>query len=92
MDDSETVHVWTPQSFELYKKLSLDLMENRNADWIEHTDDLPSLQNGEKRLFTKAVISEFPGKFFEYQFFVNKKEQRLIGVIQCGPYTQGSPG
>ena len=62
MGGSEPVHVWTPQSFELYKKLSLDLMVLGNGDWIEHMDDLTFLHDGEKRLFTKAVISEFPGK------------------------------
>jgi len=80
---------WTPESFELYKKLTNDLMEQGNGDWVKHRT---SLYNGERRLFTKAVISELPGKFFEYQFFYNQKEQRLKGVVQFGLYTQGPPG
>ena len=92
MGDSEadsSVDSWTPDFFELYKKLTSDLIEHGNGDWINYKT---ALYNGEKRLFTKAVISEFPGKFFEYQFFFNKKEQRVKGVIQFGPYTQGPPG
>ena len=80
---------WNPESFELYKKLINDLVEHGNGDWIKHRT---SVYNGERRLFTKAVTSELPGKFFEYQFFYNTKEQRLKGVIQFGPYTQGPPG
>ena len=80
---------WTPESFELYKKLTNDLMEQGNGDWVKHRT---SLYNGERRLFTKAVISELPGKFFEYQFFYNQKEQRLKGLVQFGLYTQGPPG
>ena len=100
MDESEAnictslpVNAWMPESFELFKKLERDLIDHGNGGWMKHTDDLSSTAfHGEKRLFTKAVNSEFPGKFFEYQFFVNKNEQRLKGVVQFGPYTQGLPG
>lgn len=80
---------WSSELVDLYKQLTNDLIENGNGDWIEHRT---ALYDGEKRLFTKAVISEFPGKFFEYQFFFSKKEQRIKGVVQFGTYTQGPPG
>ena len=80
---------WSSELVDLYKQLTSDLMENGSGDWIEHRT---ASHDGEKRLFTKAVISEFPGKFFEYQFFFSKKEQRIKGVVQFGPYTQGPPG
>lgn len=80
---------WSSELVDLYKQLTSDLIENGSGDWIEHRT---AWHDGEKRLFTKAVISEFPGKFFEYQFFFSKKEQRIKGVVQFGPYTQGPPG
>lgn len=78
---------WTAESCELYKRLTSDLLEN--GDWCEHK---PSLYKGERRLFTKALVTEYPGKFFEYAFIFSRMEQRLQGVIQFGPYTQGPPG
>ena len=80
---------WSPELVDLYKQLTSDLIENGSGDWIEHRT---ALHDGEKRLFTKAVISEFPGKFFEYQLFFSKKEHRIKGIVQFGPYTQGPPG
>lgn len=80
---------WTVESLELHKKLTSDLIEHGNGDWSKHKN---LLYNGERRLFTKAMVTEYPGKFFEYEFFFSKKEKRLKGVIQFGPYTQGPPG
>lgn len=100
MDESESdkctsssFNLWMPESLELLKKLTGDLIDHGKGDWIKHTDDLSSSSfNGEKKVFTKAVNSEFPGKFFEYQYFVNKDKRKLKGVVQFGPYTQGTPG
>lgn len=80
---------WTVESLELHKKLTSDLIEHGNGNWSKHKS---SLYNGERRLFTKALVTEYPGKFFEYEFFFSKKDQRLKGAIQFGPYTQGPPG
>ncbi|KAL9986320.1 hypothetical protein ACROYT_G000456 [Oculina patagonica] len=80
---------WTAESCELHKKLTSDLIEHGNGNWSKHKS---SVYHGERRLFTKALVAEYPGKFFEYEFFFSKKEQRLKGVIQFGPYTQGPPG
>lgn len=88
-DTSLPNETWSPEAVELYKKLTTDLIEQGNGDWVQHRT---SLYHGEKRLFTKAVILELPGKFFEYQLFCSAKEQRVKGVIQFGPYTQGPPG
>ncbi|XP_068693619.1 acyl-coenzyme A thioesterase THEM4-like isoform X1 [Montipora foliosa] len=81
---------WGPVAIELYTRLYSDLIQNGDGSWIERKSI--SHLNGERRLFTKAAISELPGKFFEYQHFCNTKEQRLKGVIQFGPYTQGPEG
>jgi len=80
---------WTVESLELHKKLTSDLIEHGNGNWSKYKN---LLYNGERRLFTKAMATEYPGKFFEYEYFFSKKEQRLKGVIQFGPYTQGPPG
>lgn len=80
---------WTVESLKLHKKLTSDLIEHGNGNWSKHKS---SLYNGERRLFTKAMVTEYPGKFFEYEFFFSTKDQRLKGVIQFGPYTQGPPG
>lgn len=88
-DTSLPTERWTLESVELYKKLTDDLIERGNGDWVKHKT---SLYNDESRLFIKAVMSEFPGKFFEYQYFYNTKEQSLKGVVQFGPYAQGPPG
>lgn len=80
---------WTVESCDLYKRLKSDLVEQGNGDWLEHET---SLHHGERRLFTKALVNEYPGKFFEYIFFFSKNEKRVKGVIQFGPYTQGPPG
>lgn len=80
---------WTVESLKLHKKLTSDLIEHGNGNWSKHNS---SLYNGERRLFTKAMVTEYPGKFFEYEFFFSTKDQRLKGVIQFGPYTQGPPG
>lgn len=81
---------WGPEAIELYARLYSDLIQNGDGSWIERKSI--SHLNGERRLFTKAAISELPGKFFEYQHFCNTQEQRLKGVIQFGPYTQGPEG
>ena len=80
---------WTAESCELHKRLTSELIEHGNGHWSKHKS---SIHFGERRLFTKALVTEYPGKFFEYEFFFSKKEQRLKGVIQFGPYTQGPPG
>lgn len=80
---------WTVESLKLLKKLTSDLIAHGNGNWSKHKS---SLYNGERRLFTKAMVTEYPGKFFEYEFFFSTKDQRLKGVIQFGPYTQGPPG
>lgn len=80
---------WSPEAEELYGRLQKDLIKNGNGDWLVHQS---SSIDGETRLFTKATISELPGKFFEYQFFYNTKEQRVKGVIQFGPFTEGPVG
>nr|XP_058951624.1 acyl-coenzyme A thioesterase THEM4-like [Pocillopora verrucosa] len=80
---------WTVESLDLYKKLKSDLIEQGNGDWLEHKS---SIYYGERRLFTKALVNEYPGKFFEYVFFFSKNEKKVKGVIQFGSYTQGPPG
>lgn len=80
---------WTVESRDLYKRLKNDLAEHGNGDWLEHET---TLHHGERRLFTKALINEYPGKFFEYIYFFSKNEKRVKGVIQFGSYTQGPPG
>lgn len=80
---------WTVESRELYKRLTSDLIKHGNGDWCEHKS---AIYHGERRLFTKALVHEYPGKFFEYAFFFSKNEQKLKGVVQFGPYTQGPPG
>ena len=77
---------WTVESLKLHKKLTSDLIEHGNGNWSKYEEDR------ERRLFTKAMATEYPGKFFEYEYFFSKKEQRLKGVIQFGPYTEGPPG
>ena len=80
---------WTVESLDLYKKLKSDLIEQGNGDWLEHKS---TIYYGERRLFTKALVNEYPGKFFEYVFFFSKNEKKVKGVIQFGAYTQGPPG
>lgn len=82
---------WSPEAEELYDRLQKDLIQNGNGDWLAH-QLLSSSIDGETRLFTKAAILELPGKFFEYQLFYNTKEQRVKGVIQFGPFTEGPVG
>ena len=77
---------WSPESCALYNKL-LDELEDDDGDW-EKLMGTP--QTGERRLFTRAFQEH--GKMFEYAFFTCKKKQKLKGVIQFGPYTQGPPG
>ena len=82
---------WSPEAEELYDRLQKDLIQNGNGDWLAH-QLLSSSIDGETRLFTKAAILELPGKFFEYRLFYNTKEQRVKGVIQFGPFTEGPVG
>lgn len=82
---------WSPEAEELCDTLQKDLIQNGNGDWLAHQLLLSSI-DGETRLFTKAAVSELPGKFFEYQLFYNTKEQRVKGVIQFGPFTEGPVG
>lgn len=82
---------WSPEAEELCDRLQKDLIQNGNGDWLAH-QLLSSSIDGETRLFTKAAILELPGKFFEYQLFYNTKEQRVKGVIQFGPFTEGPVG
>ena len=80
---------WSSETCELYKSLRQELIQQTDGDWCEHESNIYC---GEKRLFTKAVVTELPGKFFEYRFFFSQKKKSLKGVIQFGPYTQGPPG
>lgn len=77
---------WSPESCTLYNKLLNELAHDDN-DWEKLKGMPPS---GEHRLFTRAFYEH--GKMFEYAFFFCKNKQKVKGVIQFGPYTQGPPG
>ncbi|EDO39564.1 predicted protein [Nematostella vectensis] len=77
---------WSKTSMELFNQLKREA-ENSNGKWVKLK---LKPRQGDTRLFTRGVTEH--GKMFEYAIFVNKSEEKLHGVVQCGPYTEGPAG
>ncbi|XP_031564518.1 acyl-coenzyme A thioesterase THEM4-like [Actinia tenebrosa] len=79
---------WTKESVELFNKLKNEA-DASNGLWIKVPGKTPPLTGN--RLFTRCLWDQ-KGKLFEYSMFMNKREERLKGVVQFGPYTEGPKG
>ncbi|XP_065198398.1 acyl-coenzyme A thioesterase THEM4-like [Sycon ciliatum] len=89
LDLSIPTDAWSPEARRVYDQLCTELTTENGWQKRPYLVDMAQSLD-EPRLLTRCD-REQTGRFFNYAFWINQREEKLRGVVEFGPYAQGPP-